>query len=87
MIRSLAALSVGLGFIALLACETPQDLIVKTGVGTPYPCGTHGVVCAKWLGGGCCDEGNVCQRNDICEYAGTDGQLNMYVRRTTHQKH
>jgi hypothetical protein len=43
--------------LAALACQTPADLVVKTGPGTPYPCGVNGKVCS---GGTCCGENEVC---------------------------
>ncbi len=41
----------------LVACQTPQALIVKTGPNTDYPCGVNGVVCPAQM---CCWQDDVC---------------------------
>jgi hypothetical protein len=41
-------------------------------------CGVFGVECR---GGGCCDEGSECCRDDKCCYVGTDGSLQPLGRK------
>jgi hypothetical protein len=63
------------------ACATPAILTPATGPGTEWgPCGVHGVSCPGHL---CCEEGETCTADGMCEFVEPNPVMS---RRATHRQ-